>query len=154
IAAQTTPTPVPTSTPTLTFTPTVSVVIGLDVYVRGGPGRQYVPVGHLVLGDKVTPLSRNATADWVLITYKSGFGWIRRDLVSWAENIDALPTMSDANLTPSPGIPVATSRPLVLPPTTTPTGSWVQLSDAGSGYVRAGPGRTYLRLGQLLTGDV
>src|SRR5215813_2994258 len=72
IAAQTTPTPVPTSTPTLTFTPTVSVVIGLDVYVRGGPGRQYVPVGHLVLGDKVTPLSRNATADWVLITYKSG----------------------------------------------------------------------------------
>jgi len=147
VAVQTTPTPSPTPTTN------VSVVIGLDVFVRGGPGRQYIPVGRLVLGDQVTPLSRNTDADWVLITYNAGFGWVRRDLVSWVENIDLLPVMSEANLTPSPGVPVTPERTFVLLPTATPVGNWVRVTDAPSGYVRAGPGRTYLRLGQLTSGD-
>lgn len=148
VAAQTSPTPMPTPTPS------VSVVIGIDVFVRGGPGRQYVPVGKLVLGDQVRSLSRNADADWVLITYNDGFGWVRRDLVIWAENIDFLPVMDEANLTPSPGVPAIPQQTLVFLPTETPVGNWVQLVDAPSGYVRAGPGRTYLRLGQLRTGDI
>jgi uncharacterized protein YraI len=150
IAAQTTPTATPSPTPT----PAVSVVIGLDVFVRGGPGRQYIPVGKLVLGDIVTPLSRNEDADWVLITYNDGFGWVRRDLVIWAQNIDALPTMFEDNLTPSPGSPTRPDQTIVFLPTETPTGNWVQLVDAPSGYVRAGPGRTFLRLGQLTTGTI
>jgi uncharacterized protein YgiM (DUF1202 family) len=146
VAAQTSPTSTPTPTPS------VSVVIGLDVFVRGGPGRQYVPVGKLVLGDRVTPLSHNADADWVLITYNVGFGWVRRDLVTWAENIDLLPVIDEGNLTPSPGSPSQPQQTLIFLPTQTPVGNWVQLIDAPSGYVRAGPGRTYLRLGQLTTG--
>jgi uncharacterized protein YraI len=150
IAAQT----VPTATPTPTPTPAVSVVIGLDVFVRGGPGRQYVPVGKLVLGDEVTPMSRNDEATWVLITYNNGYGWVRRDLVTWAQNIDALPVMLEDNLTPSPGSPIRPDQTVVFLPTETPVGNWVQLVDAPSGYVRAGPGRTFLRLGQLTTGTI
>ncbi|MEO8612185.1 MAG: SH3 domain-containing protein [Chloroflexota bacterium] len=150
IAAQT----APTSTPSPTPTPTVSVVIGLDVFVRGGPGRQYVPVGKLILGDKVTPLSRNENADWVLITYNDGYGWVRRDLVTWAQNIDLLPIMFESNLTPSPGSPNRPDQTIIFLPTPTPSGNWVQLVDAPSGYVRAGPGRTFLRLGQLIVGTI
>ncbi len=143
------------STPVPTETPAASSVIQQDIFVRGGPGRDYLPVGKLLAGDHVRPLSRNAQGDWVLIVYGKGYGWIRRDLAFWVENIDVLPIIDVANLTPSPVIPTTPSVTPVLLPTFTPVGNWVQLgNDAQSGFVRAGPGRTYLRLGQLFTGDV
>lgn len=143
------------STPTPTETPAASSVIQQDIFVRGGPGRDYLPVGKLLAGDRVRPLSRNAQGDWVLIVYGKGYGWIRRDLAFWVENIDLLPVMDAANLTPSPVLPTTPTQTPILLPTFTPAGNWVQLNaDAQSGFVRAGPGRTYLRLGQLLTGDV
>lgn len=140
--------------PTPTGTPSASSVIQQDIFVRGGPGRDYLPVGKLLAGDRIRPLSRNAQGDWVLIIYGKSFGWIRRDLAFWVENIDVLPVIDVANLTPSPMLPTTpTNTPLLLP-TSTPLGNWVNLDgDAQSGFVRAGPGRTYLRLGQLLTGD-
>jgi len=143
------------STPVPTETPAASSVIQQDIFVRGGPGRDYLPVGKLLAGDHVRPLSRNAQGDWVLIVYGKGYGWIRRDLAFWVENIDLLPILDVANLTPSPVLPTTPSATPVLLPTFTPVGNWVQLdNDAQSGFVRAGPGRTYLRLGQLFTGDV
>ncbi|MBA3871340.1 MAG: hypothetical protein H0X30_19530, partial [Anaerolineae bacterium] len=142
------------NSPTPTGTPTASSVIQQDIFVRGGPGRDYLPVGKLLAGDHVRPLSRNAQGDWVMIVYGKTYGWIRRDLAFWVENIDTLPVIDVTNLTPSPVLPTTpTATPLLLP-TETPVGNWVQLDgDAQSGFVRAGPGRTYLRLGQLLTGD-
>ena len=150
IAAQTTPTPEPTSIPPY------SVVVGADIYVRGGPGRQYPPVGQLVLGEVVRAVSRNLDGDWVLIIYHSGFGWVRRDLAVWVEDIDALPVMIETNLTPSPGAPetLTPEQTIIFLPTETPVGNWVQIVDAPSGYVRAGPGRTFLRLGYLTNGDI
>jgi len=142
------------SDPDSTATPAASSVIQEDIFVRGGPGRDYLPVGKLLAGDRVRPLSRNAASDWVLIVYGKNYGWIRRDLAFWVENIDALPVMDTANLTPSPVIPTTPANTPVLAATETPSGNWVELStDAQSGYVRGGPGRTYLRLGQLYTGD-
>lgn len=139
--------------PPATFTPAVSSVIQQDIFVRAGPGRAYIPVGSLKAGDRVRPLSRNAQGDWILIAYYNGYGWIRTDLAYWVENITALPIIDEANLTPSPAVP-PTQATLILIPTETPVGNWVQLlPDVQSGYVRAGPGRTYLRLGQLYTGD-
>jgi uncharacterized protein YraI len=149
VGAQTTPEPTPTPVPG----PRGSVVIVGDVYVRGGPGRDYVPVGRLVEGDSLTPLSRNMAGDWVLIVYRDGYGWIRRDLGAWVEDIDPLPVMLETDLTPSPIPGRNTPRPF-FPPTETPTGNWVLIRGAESAYVRAGPGRTYLRLGQLFDGDV
>ncbi|MBI1278427.1 MAG: SH3 domain-containing protein, partial [Anaerolineaceae bacterium] len=142
------------NTPVPTETPETSSVIQEDIFVRGGPGRDYLPVGKLLAGDRVRPLSRNAAGDWVLIVYGKGYGWIRRDLAFWVENIDTLPIVDVANLTPSPVLPTTPSATPILLPTFTPVGNWVQLNnDAQSGFVRAGPGRTYLRLGQLFTGD-
>ncbi len=140
--------------PDVTPTPAASSVIQQDIFVRGGPGRDYLPVGKLLVGDRVRPLSRNATSDWVLIVYGKTYGWIRRDLAFWVENIDALPVMDTANLTPSPIIPTTPANTPVYAATETPSGNWVELNtEAQSGYVRGGPGRTYLRLGQLYTGD-
>ncbi len=141
-------------TPVPTETPATSSVIQQDIFVRGGPGRDYLPVGKLLVGDHVRPLSRNVQGDWVLIVYGKGYGWIRRDLAFWVENIDALSIIDVVNLTPSLVIPTTPSATPVLLPSFTPVGNWVQLgNDAQSGFVRAGPGRTYLRLGQLFTGD-
>lgn len=95
-------------------------------------------------GDRIRPLSRNAQGDWVLIIYGKSFRSIRRDLAFWVENIDVLPVIDVANLTPSPVLPTTpTNTPLLLP-TSTPLGNWVNLDgDAQSGFVRAGP-RTHL----------
>jgi uncharacterized protein YraI len=147
----------PTPEPTPTFSFRISSVIKIDIFVRAGPGQQYLPVGALYAGDTVVPVSRNDSADWVMIKYHRGFGWIRRDLAYWVEDIDALPVISEAHLTPSPGA-LATkppTPPIIFLPTETPTGNWVLLQDdVQSGLVRAGPGQTYLRLGQLYNGDV
>lgn len=137
-----------------TPTPAVSSILSQDIFVRSGPGRDYLPIGRLVAGNTVIPRSRNASSDWVLIEYGNGFGWIRRDLAAWTENIDLLPVLDLPDLTPSPG-ELPTRPPLTLLPTATPDASYVLLlPDAASGYVRAGPGRTYLRIGQFFTGDL
>jgi uncharacterized protein YgiM (DUF1202 family) len=145
--AQTAPTAVPT--PTLGY----SSITAPDIFVRGGPGREYASVGNLQVGDRVTPVSRNAAADWVLVVYRTNrFGWVRRDLANWVENIDALPVIDETNLTPSPVLTQPTRPPITYAPTETPAGNWVVAGGAPTGYVRSGPGRTYLRIGQLETG--
>ncbi len=141
-----------TATPIPTTTPRISQVIRTDIFVRGGPGNTYLPVGRLQEGDLVFPVSRNAAADWVLIRYANGFGWIRRDLAFWVEDIDMLPLIGEADLTPTPVPGRQTATPFF--PTETPTGNWVEVLGAGGAFVRAGPGRTYLRLDTLFTGDI
>jgi uncharacterized protein YgiM (DUF1202 family) len=144
VAAQSTD-PVPP-----TATPFRSILLVPNAFVRGGPGDDYVPVGSVTPDDPLHALNRSENGDWVLIRYNRGFGWIRRDLAYWTINIDALPILTSENLTPSPvpGNPTATA----FFPTSTPTGDYIRVS-ATSAYVRAGPGRTYLRLGQLFGGD-
>lgn len=134
-----------------TATPGGSYVLGADVFVRGGPGEFYLPVGALNAGDRIRGVSRNEAATWVMITYSRGFGWIRRDLAVWIENIDALPVITEDDLTPTPvpGRETATA----FFPTSTPSGNYVQVS-AASALVRSGPGRTYLPLGVLFPGEV
>jgi hypothetical protein len=87
--------------PTGTPTPAGNIVLGDDVFLRGGPGRTYLPVGQVVRGQRVTPLARNAAGTWVMIAYNAGYGWLRRDLVSWVDNIDALPEIDESDLTPT-----------------------------------------------------
>ncbi len=128
-----------------------SFVLAEDVFVRGGPGVDYLPVGALVAGDELFAVNRNEDADWVMIRYRRGFGWIRRDLAQWNVTIRDLPVIDEDSLTPTP----ETTRPSTTPfvPTVTPEGSFVDV-EANSAFVRAGPGRTYLRLGQLFPGDL
>jgi hypothetical protein len=135
---------------TNTPTPVGNYVLADDAYLRGGPGRDYMPVGQAVRGEIVVPLSRSADRQWVLLEYGSGFGWIRRDLVTWAVNIDALPVLA-ANRTPTVLPEDFTATPFF--PTDTPEGNWANVNEQGA-YLRAGPGRTYLVMGALHAGDV
>ena len=136
-----------TSTPA----PENNIVVEADIYVRGGPGRFYIPVGRLTEGDILFPTGRNAEATWVMIFYNRGFGWIRRDLAYWRDNIEALPVVDAANLTPSPVSGEASATAILTTPT--PEGNWVRVGPGGA-FVRAGPGRGYLRLDTLFSGDV
>ena len=140
-----------TPTEDVTPTPEWNVVTAQDVFLRGGPGEEYLPVGALQVGDQITPVNRNADATWILIRYRRGFGWIRWDLAYWVVTLNALPILDEDNLTPSPPPGLETATPFF--PTSTPSGNYINLSGANSAFVRAGPGVTYLRLGQLLAGD-
>ncbi len=134
-----------------TPTPLFNVVIAPDIFLRAGPGEQYLPVGNLQQGDFLFPVSRSEDGTWVMVAYFRGsYGWLRRDLGFWVEDIDALPVILPAALTPTVAPGDETATPFF--PTSTPTGNWVQsVSDVA--YVRAGPGRGFLRLGQLFNGD-
>lgn len=136
----------PTSAQT-TSTPTASnsLVTASDIYVRGGPGASYLPVGRLVAGDIVLPLNRSDNGVWVMIQYNRGYGWIRRDLADWVEDIDSLPTLEEPDLTPT--------ALLTVTPTPASTGVLVNAGAEGA-FVRFGPGVTYPFLGAIVTGDI
>jgi hypothetical protein len=137
---------------TETEQPDGNLVIPASIFVRGGPGDNFVAVGALSAGDEVTPLNRSLDGLWILIPYSRGYGWVQLYLIQW-ENfaaLDLLPIL-EANVTPTP---VVGTREPVLLPTFTPEGNYVLVVNAESAYLRAGPGRTYLRLGQLVPGNL
>lgn len=140
-----------TPTPDVTSTPRGSYIIRPDIYVRGGPGESYIPVGSLVEGNAVQPLNRNEAGTWVLIAYGRGFGWIRRDLAFWAVDVDALPPFDETTLTPSPIPGRVTSTVFFVTPT--PEGSWINVGPQGA-FVRFGPGLRFPVRGELSDGDV
>jgi uncharacterized protein YraI len=146
VGAQTTPEP----TVTPTATPEYNTVLVETIFVRGGPGEQYVPVGGLEEGDYAHPLNRNADGTWIMIAYRGGFGWVFRDLVYWVDDVDSLPVLSESNLTPTiePGRETATP----FFPTETPQGSYVNVN-AQTAMIRSGPSRDYRRLGYLFGGS-
>ncbi len=127
-----------------------NIVIPESVFVRSGPGEDFEPVGALYSGDTVLPRSISEDGQWLLIGYRRGLGWIERNLVDWADEaaLDALPVLA-ANVTPTPDRPPTAT---LFAPTETPQQSYVLVENAEAAYVRAGPGRGYLRLGQLLPG--
>ncbi|NDJ75195.1 MAG: hypothetical protein GYB65_02960, partial [Chloroflexi bacterium] len=89
-----------------TYTPNANLVnAGLDgALVRARPGDGFL--GELFTGDVVQAYAivRNETAEWILIDFGDGYGWIRRDLVRWMDEseIDALPAPETVVLTLSP----------------------------------------------------
>ena len=141
-AAQSSVTPVPSATPRGSY------VVGSDIYVRGGPGETYLPVGRLVAGDVVIPVNRSGDGDWLMIHYSFGFGWIRRDLAFWAVDVEALPTLDESQLTPT-SLYTPTATDLY---TATPTGVFVRAGSVGA-RVRSGPAVRYFPLGAIVSGD-
>lgn len=131
-----------------TPTPSNNVILPESVFVRSGPSADFVAVGALSEGDKVTPLYVSPNGQWVLITYRRGYGWIQRNLVYFVIDPGSLPTMV-ANVTPfADSSPSATA----FFPTPTPPANYVFI-ESNSALLRAGPGQGYLRLGQILPGD-
>lgn len=130
----------------------LSVVTASSIFVRSGPGQSYPPVGRLSEGDLVRPVSRNAAGTWIMVSYNPGFGWIRRDLVYWTVDANALPVISDDELTPSP-LPGEETVPVNVAITLTPDGSWVDVGERGA-FVRSGPDYSYPELGTLQSGAI
>lgn len=127
-------------------------VLPESVFVRSGPDESYEAIGSLSSGDMVIPLNRSADEQWILIHYRRGFAWIQRNLVTWEDErqLGNLPRLA-AGVTPTfTGPPTATA----FFPTGTPAAHYVRLDEAESALLRAGPGRGFLRLGQLLPGDI
>jgi uncharacterized protein YgiM (DUF1202 family) len=122
-----------------------------SIYVRGGPGDNFVAVGALSEGDEVFPLNLSDDGFWVLIPYGRGFGWVQRSLIVWEDlaALNALPVLA-AGVTPTRAGPATATA---FFPTSTPEGNYVDIVGAQSAYVRAGPGRGYLRMGQVLPGQ-
>ncbi len=137
--------------PTATWTPVANYVLADDAHLRGGPGTSYPPVGRVIRGQVVYPVARNADATWIMIAYGTGYGWIRADLVAWADALTALPVLAPEGLTPTVGPRLPSATPFF--PTPIPPGNWANV-DAQGAYLRAGPGRTYLVVGAIHPGDV
>ena len=133
--------------------PVGNIVLPISMFVRAGPSENYIPVGSLSSGDTVRPVSRSQSGEWLMIAYNRGFGWVSRNLIEW-ENVaelDNLPIVFEPFLTPSPIAGRETATPFF--PTATPFGNYVAV-EATSAYLRGGPGRTYLRLGQLFDSTI
>ncbi len=140
--------------PTITPAPPVNVVVVEEGVVRGGPGESYLPVGRLDEGRVLTPVNMSADGLWVLIRYGRGtFAWVRRDLVFWADDVDALPVLEEDSLTPTVRPGMETATPFLFP-TPTPAESYVRTEDQSFALVRSGPGELYPRLGRLAPGTV
>jgi uncharacterized protein YraI len=135
--------------PAPTITPQGSYIIGASVFVRSLPSETSPAIGSLTAGTVVFPIGRDGSGAWVALRYRGAVGWVRRDLASWAVNIDALPAADASGVFATPTA-IATA---IIPATATPQGSWVNVGGEG-GFVRVGPGITYRELGILRTGDI
>ena len=128
-----------------------NVILPQSVFVRAGPGLSFVPISSITPDTPIRALAVSADNEWVLISFPGREGWIARNLVIWqADNLSLLPVVDVSDVTPIPTI--ARSLTPIFFPTETPSDSYVVV-DATSAYLRAGPGRGFLRLGQLFTGD-
>ena len=99
-----------------------NVVIPESIYVRSGPSDDYIPVGGLSQGDKVTPLNISQDLNWILIPYNRGFGWVQRTLIDWEDQnaLVFLPIL-EPNITPTLINPTPDRR-IPLP---SPTPCWI-----------------------------
>jgi hypothetical protein len=132
-----------------TATPSISIVIVSEALLRGGPSIDYVTVGSLIEGTPLIPFNISEDGEWVLVLFRSGYGWIRRDLGFWVDDIDSLPILTLDSLTPTPP---PTAEPAIIPfATETPVGNYVFTGFANV-LVRTGPGADFPRLGRLLPG--
>lgn len=87
-----------------TVTPNVDYVqVGPDgAFLRAGPGLEYPVLGVVFLGERLSPVGRDAGTDWILIRRDGdGFAWIARRLASWQTDLRGLPVLQRGALTPT-----------------------------------------------------
>lgn len=127
--------------------PTCSVV-GASLNLRPGPGTEFdPPIGALLQGAALRPLSRNQDASWVEVEVLSNGrqGWVSSAPDFIACNID-VSTLQPGIIPPTPTatntpLPTATPRPTATPLPTATTDPFAGLPSA-AGVVVASPGGT------------
>ena len=121
-----TPTPLPPPGVVIppTETLTISVVVAdTNVNVRSGPETSYLRLGSLRPGQQVTPIARNERANWVMVEFNDGFGWIATELVAWSVDLETLPIITVDSLTPSPEVTASLTPSVTSSSTVTSTPS-------------------------------
>jgi hypothetical protein len=96
---------VPTATQSVSF---VRLEYQTSAIIRSGPSRTYPIVDIFPPNYSIEyPIGRDENTNWVLLQYtdettdEKKFGWISVILVEWLIDLDALPILSDDNLTPT-----------------------------------------------------
>ena len=103
-----TATPNPTSPPSPTATPAIPVLTITDnaVRVRRGPGTGYPELDKVKTGQQFEITGRNDAGDWWQIAYNGQAGWVSRQFVAPAGDLDAVPVVQ------APPPPVACTQPV------------------------------------------
>ena len=110
-SATSTPRPSATRTATVTASLPRAVVNTDTLNVRTGPGTNYPKTDVLHKGDQVEVTGRTETGDWLAVTLADGKkGWVAASLVKLDVPVSAI---AEAQNTPKPPIPAATSKPAV-----------------------------------------
>jgi hypothetical protein len=104
-----TPPPAPSPTeapPEATPTPDLpkASVTSDTVNIRSGPGTGYGRIGQVSLGDTGDVIGRNNAADWILINYAGGEGWIATRLTQITGDVNSVEVVQ---VDPPPPAPVA-----------------------------------------------
>ena len=148
--------PSATATTATAGEPTCSVV-NTSLNLRPGPGTEFAPpVGALLQGAELRPLSRNQDASWVEVEVASNgrTGWVSAAPQFIACNID-VSTLPPGIIPPTPTatntpLPTATPRPTATPPPTATTDPFAGLPRA-AGVAVASPGGTGDLVGDVYT---
>ena len=121
-----TPTPLPTDAspadaPAATDTPAQPagpvLNIALPANVRSGPGLNYPVIGGLQAGTTASAIGRDASAQWFVISYSGGQGWVSNLVSSYTGDVNSLPVVA----APPPPPPTNTAPPAnTAPPPTSP----------------------------------
>jgi hypothetical protein len=110
--------PAATDTPPQPTGPVLNILVPANV--RSGPGINYPVVGGVQAGSTQTAVGRDGSAQWYVIDYLGGQGWVSNQVSAYTGDTNALPVIQ----APPPPAPTATPVPPAPPPTSTPaTGS-------------------------------
>jgi uncharacterized protein YgiM (DUF1202 family) len=99
--------------------------VNVGANVRSGPGTTYAILGGVNAGEQFDVVGKDASAQWLVINYANGQGWIAAFVVTLAGDLNNLPII--AAPPPPTAVPTATPRPAATNPpapaaTNTPAG--------------------------------
>ena len=112
----------------------VTATTTVNLRVRSGPGTTYAQIGLLPAGTTVPVVGRNEAANWLLIEFQGGRGWVAAWYTTLTGSLGSVPVSSETGQ----AAPAASTG---VTATTT-----VNLR------VRSGPGTTYNQIGLLAQG--
>jgi len=113
---------IPTATRMFSF-----VVVDVDgAFVRSGPGRTYDIIDVIPPDYRIeNPVGRDEETNWILFQYTADdtgdkkFGWISVLLAEWLVDLEALPVLSEDDLTPTATFTPSNTPTITSTPTST-----------------------------------
>jgi hypothetical protein len=111
--------PADTATAPPPSAPALSILQGANV--RSGPGLNYAVIGGLAAGATAEVIGRDSSAQWFVIAFGGGQGWVSSLVAQYNGDVNALPEIA----APPPPPPTSTATPTnTSPPPPTATASF------------------------------